>query len=92
MKDLHWILVFGSILITPFLPALIKARCPSCTKRKIQSLENLRVPSQNESSGFTYIAFYQCENCGELFKKVKAGDFESSNQEEHEKLTESALV
>ena len=90
MKDLHWILVFASILITPFLPALLKARCPKCSKRKIQSLESLKVPAENETSGFTYVSFYQCENCGEFFKKVKAGKLELSNETEHQKLLESA--
>lgn len=92
MKDLHWILVFGSILITPFLPALLRAKCPSCRKRKLQSLDTLRVPSVDEKSGFTFIALYKCDFCEELFKKEKDGAIEKSTQEEHQSFSEQAIA
>ncbi|MCA9804023.1 MAG: hypothetical protein KC777_18770 [Cyanobacteria bacterium HKST-UBA02] len=91
MKDIHWIFVFASILITPFLPALLKARCPGCSKRKLQSLDTFKVESDAEASGFTYTALYRCGNCGEYFKKVKSGAMEGSSQEEHDHLKASTV-
>lgn len=92
MKDLHWFIVFGLLLATPFLPAILKAKCPKCGKRKVQSLDTLRVPAEDEASGITFVALYRCDSCRELFKKVKNGQMLESSQEEHESLEAEALT
>lgn len=91
MKDLHWFIVFGLILATPFLPSLLKAKCSKCGKRKVQSLETVRVKAEEEPSGFTFVALYQCDHCEGLFKKIKNGPFIESSEEEHESLRAEAI-
>lgn len=83
MKDWHWILVFASILITPFLPALMKAKCPECKKRKLNSLETLRDYAATGEERI-YNTFHRCSACLAYFKAVNSKPMEKSSHEEYE--------
>lgn len=91
MKDLHWFIVFGLLLATPFLPSILKAKCPKCGKRKVQSLDTFKVPDDGEPSGYTFVALYRCDSCAELFKKIKEGQMLESSEEEHQSYADEAL-
>jgi len=85
MKDWHWILVFASILITPFLPALMKAKCPDCKKRKLNSLETLRDYTIPEGeSARVYNTFHRCDACSGFFKQANSKPIEKSSHNEYE--------
>ncbi len=90
MKDWHWFVVFAVILITPFLPSILKSKCPGCRKRKIEKLDTLRV--RDEGDGFTYLTFYHCNACNGFFKQVRSGTLESSSAEEYKITQEAAVV
>jgi len=92
MKDWHWIFVFAVILITPFLPNILREKCPGCRRRKLQSLETLKVHSDNGPDSFSYITFYQCDRCKSLFKRNKSGPLETSTREEYKLLSEAAVA
>lgn len=83
MKDWHWILVFASILITPFLPALMKAKCPECKKRKLNSLDTLRDYSA-EGEERVYNTFHRCDACLTYFKAVNSKPMTVSSHDEYE--------
>jgi hypothetical protein len=91
MKDLHWIFIFAAILITPFLPAMIRGKCPGCGKRKLQSLDTLKLHADSDSSPFTYITLYRCDSCDSLFKRTKSGSLEQSTTDEHNMIQEAAV-
>lgn len=73
MKDFHWYIVFGTILLTPFLPILLKAKCPACGKRKLHELETVPPGHEElpESEKNTFVTFFLCENCGKRWKRVR---------------------
>jgi len=91
MKDFHWFIVLGAVLITPFLPALLRGKCPSCKKRKLQSLDTLKIHAEQEASQFTYITLYKCDACKALFKRNKSGALETSSEDEHKIFAEAAV-
>ncbi|HIA53894.1 MAG TPA: hypothetical protein EYN91_17680 [Candidatus Melainabacteria bacterium] len=83
MKDWHWVLVFASILITPFLPALMKAKCPECKKRKLNSLDTLRDYNATGDER-VYNTFHRCDACLTYFKAVNSKPKVVSSHEEYE--------
>ncbi len=89
MKDWHWILVFASILITPFLPALMKAKCPECKKRKLNSLETLRDYSAVEEERI-YNTFHRCDACLAYFKQANSKPLVVSTHDEYEAAVRDA--
>ncbi|HEY9776862.1 MAG TPA: hypothetical protein V6C81_24070 [Planktothrix sp.] len=91
MKDLHWVFIFAAILITPFLPSLLRSKCPGCGKRRLQSLDTVRIMAESEESGFTYVTLYRCDKCAGRFKRTKSGDLETSTSDEHNMLNEAAI-
>jgi len=91
MKDLHWVFIFAAILITPFLPALIRSKCPGCGKRNLQSLDTLKLHADAPASPYTYITLYRCDKCGKLFKRTKSGSLQESTAEEHNMIAEAAI-
>ncbi|HEY9679879.1 MAG TPA: hypothetical protein V6C76_17885 [Drouetiella sp.] len=92
MKDAHWIIVFAVILITPFLPVLLRDKCPGCKRRKLNSLETLKVHADDGPQTFSYITFYKCDNCLNLYKRIKSGPLEESTKEEYRLLGEAAVA
>lgn len=89
MKDWHWFVVFAVILITPFLPSILKSKCPGCSKRKIEKLNTLRVMQEGDT--YTYLTFYHCHACNGFFKQVRSGSFETSSGDEY-KITQEASL
>jgi hypothetical protein len=70
MKDWYMILVFLAILVTPFLPFILKAKCPACGKRKLESLDTAESPSKSSSP---YISYFYCGACHCKFVRDKSG-------------------
>lgn len=89
MKDWHWVLVFASILITPFLPALMKAKCPECKKRKLNSLETMRDFAATGEERM-YNTFYRCDACLAYFKQVNSKPMVTSSHDEYEAAVRDA--
>lgn len=92
MKDWHWIFIFAAILITPLLPSILKEKCPSCKRRKLQSLETLKLLSEDAPNGYAYITFYRCEKCLDYFKRNRSAPLERSSKEEYKLLSEAAVT
>ncbi len=91
MHDFLWFIVFALILVTPFLPVLLKTKCPSCATKKLDPLETVKLPSVEESSGITFVTTYQCKSCSKYFKQVKSGKLESSSEDEYAELVTAAM-
>ena len=92
MKDWHWFFIFAAILITPLLPVILRDKCPGCKRRKMQSLETLKVYSDSGPETFSYITFYRCDSCQAIFKRNKSGPCVASSEEEHRLLAEAAVA
>lgn len=76
MKDSHMLFVLLAILITPFLPVLLKGKCPSCGKRKLESLDH---NDGGISGGDTnpYLAYFHCKACQTRFVREKSGPMQA---------------
>lgn len=85
MKDFHWFIILGSILITPLLPYLLKARCPSCRKRKMQSLDTVK-QTDGDTGLTTYVTLHKCDHCQTLFRQEKSGPLTPASEEEVKRL------
>jgi len=65
------LLVVLAVLASPFLPIMLKSKCPACDKKKLEHLET--VTPENESGKKTFITLYHCHNCNKQFQRVKSG-------------------
>jgi transposase-like protein len=65
--------VIMAVLITPFLPTFLKGKCPSCSKRKLDTFE----PEGIEAKPGTYITYFLCQNCHMSFRRDKSGPLEA---------------
>lgn len=74
MKDFHWYIVFATILLTPFLPLLLKIKCPACGKRKLHELETIHPGNEQmpEAEKTTFVTFFACESCGGRWKRIRS--------------------
>lgn len=90
MKDLHWFIILGSVLITPLLPYLLKARCPGCGKRKMQSLDTLK-QACGEGEAPSYVTFHRCEHCRSLFSQIRSGPLTPAQEDEYKALLSDRL-
>ncbi|CAN5434747.1 hypothetical protein BH11CYA1_BH11CYA1_36470 [soil metagenome] len=66
-----WFVILA-VIVTPFLPSLIKGKCPTCSKRKLNSFE----PEGLESKPGTYITYFVCQSCQTQFRRDKSGPLE----------------
>lgn len=69
MKDSYMVFVLLAVMITPFLPQLLKGKCPACGKRRLEALEVC--PDGGEPDPF--ISYHTCKNCCKNFRRVKSG-------------------
>ena len=70
MKDGFMVLVLILVMITPMFPFLLKSKCPTCKKRK---LENLETVQEGQGKKATYITRYFCHACETQFEQNKSG-------------------
>ncbi len=70
MKESFMIFVIMAVILTPFLPSLLKGKCPNCGKRKLDTFE----PELAEAPPpGTYMAYFSCQNCEMRFERNKSG-------------------
>ena len=69
MADVCMILIVLAVLASPFLPLVLKSKCPVCSKRKLQHLETLNTET---GGGRTFITYYRCHNCDSSFQREKS--------------------
>lgn len=70
MKESYMWFVILAVIITPFLPSMIKGKCPNCHKRKLEPFEpDLAEPHPPG----TYISYFLCRNCEIRFQRDKSG-------------------
>ena len=69
--DVFMLLVVLAVLGSPFLPILLKSKCPSCQKKKLEHLET--VTPEVEGGKKTFITLYHCHSCNKQFQRVKSG-------------------
>ncbi|MBS1992849.1 MAG: hypothetical protein JSS86_20675 [Cyanobacteria bacterium SZAS LIN-2] len=65
LKDSYMIFVLLAILVTPFLPVLLKGKCPKCGKRKLETVE--------KADAGPYISHHTCSACKTNFTREKSG-------------------
>lgn len=89
MKDWYMVFVFLVIIATPFLPGLLKGRCPECKKKKLEMLETLCLEPEEPSEQPKpngYMTFYRCHACQGFFKRQRSGPLLVSSSAEHDEL------
>ena len=74
MKDSYMLFVLLAILVTPFLPILLKGKCPKCGKRKLESQE------KDDLAG-PFISHHACSNCKTRFIKERSGPLQAVEED-----------
>ena len=75
MIDFFMLLVLLALLASPFLPALLRGKCPVCLKRKLEQLETIRAEILKRQ---TFVTYYVCHNCNTRFQRDKSGPLQIS--------------
>jgi len=70
MQDSYMIFVLLAVLVTPLLPGLLKAKCPNCNKRKLETIEASQTASRRPNP---HIAHFSCSACQSKFMRDKSG-------------------
>jgi hypothetical protein len=73
MKDNYMVFVLLAVLITPFLPNLLKAKCPDCGKRKLDTIDFGSESEEGRQFAERYITGFSCRHCQAKFWKEKSG-------------------
>ena len=76
MKDSYMIFVILAVLFTPFLPLVLKGKCPSCGKRKLEKLGTEVLQAEDASK--TYMTKYRCHACMKHFEQEKTGKLQEA--------------
>lgn len=76
MKDSYMIFVILAVLFTPFLPLVLKSKCPSCGKRKLEKLGTEIVEGADAFK--TYVTRYRCHACMKHFEQEKSGKLQEA--------------
>ncbi len=80
MKDSYMIFVILAVLFTPFLPLVLKSKCPSCGKRKLEKLGTEILEVANASKIF--MTRYRCHACLKHFEQEKSGKLQEASAPE----------
>jgi endogenous inhibitor of DNA gyrase (YacG/DUF329 family) len=78
MKDWYMVLVLAAVIVTPFLPLILKGKCPKCGKRKLEPLESAEAVGKSANP---YIAYFSCSACQSHFMRDKSGPMRPLEQE-----------
>jgi hypothetical protein len=79
MQDSHMLIVVLIVLVTPFLPQILKGKCPSCKKRKLETLELADTAGKAQNP---YVAYFVCTACRSKFRREKSAPMEPMPDEE----------
>ncbi|MBX9688166.1 MAG: hypothetical protein K2X27_15770 [Candidatus Obscuribacterales bacterium] len=85
-RDSSMMIVLLIVMASPFLPILLKSKCPGCRKRKLEHLETV---SKESAKGNTFITYYHCHHCKANFEREKSGPLKQVTEKHN---TESELV
>lgn len=80
MKDSYMIFVILAVLFTPFLPLILKSKCPSCGKRKLEKLGTEILEAADASK--KYLTKYRCHACLKHFEQEKSGKLQEASASE----------
>lgn len=80
MKDSYMIFVILAVLFTPFLPLILKSKCPSCGKRKLEKLGTEILEAGDASK--KYLTKYRCHACLKHFEQEKSGKLQEASASE----------
>jgi len=80
MKESFMIFVILAVLFTPFLPLVLKSKCPSCGKRKLENLGTEAI--ETDDSAKTFMTRYRCHACLKHFKQEKSGKLQETQAPE----------
>ncbi|MBP7862276.1 hypothetical protein KA183_11380 [bacterium] len=80
MKDGYMIFVILAVLFTPFLPLVLKSKCPLCGKRKLEKLGTEIVKGEDASK--VYVTRYRCHACMKHFEQEKTGKLKEASPPE----------
>ena len=90
-KEWYWIVIFLALVLVAFAPTFLKMRCPSCRKRKLNSVElpeNASPELANLKEQF--VTFFDCGSCQGRFKRLRSGPLEDASAAEYEAIFHGA--
>lgn len=70
MKDSYMVFVLLAVMLTPFLPLMLKGKCPACGKRKLETLET---PQATDENAISYTSHHRCKACSATFTRERSG-------------------
>jgi hypothetical protein len=81
LKEWHWLVIWGSLVALSFTPAFLKAKCPTCKKRKLESISlEQRVREEIQAQeGKPFLSFYECKACGARVLRERSSGYKDAS-------------
>jgi len=93
MKEWYWLVIFGALIAVAFVPSFLKAKCPNCKQRKLESVD-LDAPireelEQRESKPF--LTFFRCTACGARLMRERTSPYQDASDARWDLAYDSAF-
>jgi uncharacterized protein with PIN domain len=81
MKEWYWLVIYAALIAVAFAPTFLKARCPQCKKRKLETVDlDQRTREDIEhKEEVQYLTFFQCTACGARFLREKTAPYKDAS-------------
>lgn len=80
-KEWYWFVIFGALIGIAFAPTFLKAKCPTCKKRKLETVDleqSVREEIQ-EREDRPFLTFYKCTACGARLMRERSAAYEDAS-------------
>lgn len=81
LKEWYWLVIYAALIAVAFAPTFLKTKCPSCRKRKLESVDidqNTREDLQRRED-VQFLTFFRCTACGARFMREKTAPYQDAS-------------
>lgn len=94
LKEWYWLVIWAALIAVAFAPTFLKAKCPSCKKRKLETLDlDQRTREDLQSKEHVeFLTFFHCTACGARFMREKTAPYQDASDPRWNLAYERALT
>jgi hypothetical protein len=80
LKEWYWGVIYAALIAVAFAPTLLKTKCPTCKKRKLETVDidqrTRETLQQREDAEF--LTFYRCTACGARLMRERTAPYKDA--------------
>jgi hypothetical protein len=94
LKEWYWGVIYAALIAVAFAPTLLKAKCPKCRKRKLETVDidqRTREELQRREDA-QFLTFYRCTACGARLMRQRTAPYQDASECRWKLAYESAFT